>query len=457
MVKSMNQKVDEAFKGWKRKNPFSDRQIGYWTLKSWRNHSKKSLNDPLKKKQKEYARRMFLKFESAIKKNEAKNQAGGDVEVSINAVSMLLRKQNMGLPKKVFKDNRLAIKGVKPTKKDIEKLAKDIKKAFQTPTHNKGRIGVAVRGFKMYLKQNARMLNGLFGKMNKLMTGLYKGEKKKSDPDFQKKLKEIAESNPEIKTSSKLLAANWVQSTIIPKVATLAGLGAKVSVGSIVATKAAHAAGAVSIATAPSWIPWLAGVAVASLVTGFVFKRIVKKVNQIKGKGQGSSVAYDDLAADIYAGYSTPEAINKEYSSKLDEILTSNKDPDKMRDEILSLYKDFDDNVRPSIDKGVYLLGESEGSEEGAFLKRGENKDLPAFLKLKYLKDQYEAEDLLVEEIETNSEEISKMATDLLSGKTEISKEVLDALKDHSGVLNTKKANARRVANRYYRLSSTFR
>ena len=72
MVKSMNQKVDEAFKGWKRKNPFSDRQIGYWTLKSWRNHSKKSLNDPLKKKQKEYARRMFLKFESAIKKNEAK-------------------------------------------------------------------------------------------------------------------------------------------------------------------------------------------------------------------------------------------------------------------------------------------------------------------------------------------------------------------------------------------------
>ena len=153
----------------------------------------------------------------------------------------------------------------------------------------------------------------------------------------------------------------------------------------------------------------------------------------------------------------TPEAINKEYSSKLDEILTSNKDPDKMRDEILSLYKDFDDNVRPSIDKGVYLLGESEGSEEGAFLKRGENKDLPAFLKLKYLKDQYEAEDLLVEEFEANSEEISKMATDLLSGKTEISKEVLDALKDHSGVLNTKKANARRVANRYYRLSSTFR
>ena len=81
-----------------------------------------------------------------------------------------------------------------------------------------------------------------------------------------------------------------------------------------------------------------------------------------------------------------------------------------MRDEILALYKDFDDNVRPSIDKGrFHLLGESEGSEAGAFLKRGEEKDLHlAFLRLKYFKDQYEAEDMLVKEIEANSEEISK-------------------------------------------------
>ena len=457
MAKSMNQKVDEAFKGWKRKNPFSDRQIGYWTLKSWRNHSKKSLKDPIKKKQKEYARRMFQKFETAIKKDEAKKQESGDTKITRSEVSMLLRKQNMGLPKKVFKDNKLAIKGVEPTKKDVEKLAKDIKKAFATPTHNKGRIGVAVRGLNRFVKQNTRMLNELFGKMGRVMTDLYKGENKESDPEFQKKLREIAESNPEIKTTSKLLAANWTQSTIIPKVAALAGLGAKVSIGSLVAAKAAHAAGAVSTATAPTWVPWLAGVAVASLVTGFVFKRIVKKVNQVKGKDKGKSLAYDNLAADIYAGYSTPESINKEYSSKLDKILKSNKDPDKMRDEILALYKDFDDNVRPSIDKGVYLLGESEGSEAGAFLKRGEEKDLPAFLRLKYFKDQYEAEDMLVKEIEANSEEISKMACDLFSGKTKISKETLDALKNHSEVLNTKKASARRVAHRYYRLASTFR
>ena len=171
---------------------------------------------------------------------------------------------------------------------------------------------------------------------------------------------------------------------------------------------------------------------------------MLKKSIRSKGKDKGKSLAYDNLAADIYAGYSTPESINKEYSSKLDKILKSNKDPDKMRDEILALYKDFDDNVRPSIDKGVYLLGESEGSEAGAFLKRGEEKDLPAFLRLKYFKDQYEAEDMLVKEIEANSEEISKMACDLFSGKTKISKETLDALKNHSEVLNTKKASARR-------------
>ena len=49
------------------------------------------------------------------------------------------------------------------------------------------------------------------------------------------------------------------------------------------------------------------------------------------------------------------------------------------------------------------------------------------------------------------------MACDLFSGKTKISKETLDALKNHSEVLNTKKASARRVAHRYYRLASTFR
>ena len=454
MSKSMNQKVDQEFKKWKRKSPFSKRQIGYWTLKSWRNHSKKSLKDPLKKKQKEYARRMFQKFEEAIRKDEAKKQEGGTIKKS--EVSMLLRKQNMGLPKKVFQDNKLAIKGVEPTKEDVEKLSKDIKKAFSTPTHNSGRIGVAVRGFRTFLKQNARMLNEFFGKMGRVLRDKYKGkETVEQDPEFQKKIRESAESNPEIRTSAKLLAANWTQSTIIPKIAMLAGVGAKVSIGSIIATKAAHAAGAVSVASAPSWVPWLAGVAVASVLTGFVFRRIVKKVNEKKGEKKGVPQSYDTLAADIYAGYSTPEKVEKEYSSKLDKILKSNKDPKVIRDEILALYKDFDDNVRPSIDKGVYLLGESEGSSVGDFLKRGAEKELPAFLKLKYLKEQYEVEDLLVKEIESNSEEISKMATDLFSGKTKIPKETLEALKNHSDILSEKKASAVRVARRYY-LSSNF-
>lgn len=459
MAKSMNQKLDEAFKGWKGRSPSSNRDIGYWTLKSWRNHSKKSLKDPIKRKQKEYARRMFQKFEKAIQEDEAKKQESGEATISNSEVARLLKKPRLGLPKKVFKDNKFAITGVSPSKKDIENLGKDIKKLFQTPTHNKGRIGVFVRGQKMFLKQNARMLNEIFGKMGRVIKDLYKGEKREDDPEFQKKLREVAESNPEIKTTAKLLAANWTQSTIIPKVAALAGVGAKLSIGSLIATGTAHAAGAVSTNTAPSWVPWLTGVAVASLLTSYIFKKIVKKVNQVKGKDQEKSLAFDQMAADIYAGYSTPEKINKEYSKKLDKILEEGSDPEKMRDEILALYKEFDENVRPSIDKGVYLLGESEDSEAGAFLKRGADEEMPALLRLKYFKDQYEAEEMLVKEISGNSEEISDMACNLFSGETEVSKETLDAIKEHSEVLNTKKASAKKVASRYYyrNLASAFR
>ena len=53
---------------------------------------------------------MFQKFETAIKKDEAKKQESGDTKITRSEVSMLLRKQNMGLPKKVFKDNKLAHK-----------------------------------------------------------------------------------------------------------------------------------------------------------------------------------------------------------------------------------------------------------------------------------------------------------------------------------------------------------
>ena len=223
------------------------------------------------------------------RKTKRRSRESGDTKITRSEVSMLLRKQNMGLPKKVFKDNRLAIKGVEPTKKDVEKLAKDIKKAFATPTHNKGRIGVAVRGFNRFLKQNTRMLNELFGKMGRVMRDLYKGENKESDPEFQKKLREIAESNPEIKTTSKLLAANWTQSTIIPKSRLSQAWVRKLVLDLLSRRKQPRGWG--SINSNRSYLGSLAGsVAVASLVTGFVFKKIVKKVNQVKGKDQGVSL-----------------------------------------------------------------------------------------------------------------------------------------------------------------------
>ena len=128
------------------------------------------------------------------------------------------------------------------------------------------------------------MLNELFGKMGKVMTDLYKGEKREDDPEFQRsserslrvtlRLKLHLNYSPRIGLSlqsslKSRLSQGWVRKLVLDLLST---------------AKAAHAAGAVSTATAPTWVPWLAGVAVASLVTGFVFKRIVKKVNQVKGQ-----------------------------------------------------------------------------------------------------------------------------------------------------------------------------
>lgn len=452
--KTMNKKIDEAFKTWKGKNSFSKNQIGYWTLKAWRDLSPEDIKDPNKKNKKEYAQRMFKKFEEAILKDEEKerNTPKSDKPESSNqtleesAVVKLIDKKDYGLPKTFFKNNKLLIKGVKPTEKDVKKLASELESLFKTPGHQKGLVGSFIRGQKFFVKRNAKMMSDLIKDISSKF--------KKNDKNIEKKIKDAIDSNPEVQKNTKMLAANWTQSTLIPKVAVLLGFSGKLSIGAAIAAKASATAAAVSAApaagaaaagvsavTAPGWIPFLAGVGVSALVMGHVFKKIVKKVNESNDGKKG----YEALAADIYAGYATPESIEKEYKAKMDSILSAeNLDPAKKKEEILKLYEDFDTNVRPSIDKGLYLLGESEGSGTKDFLKRGAEGDMPVFLQLKHLKESYEADEIILNTLKEESSEISKEAESLFSGKKEVSKDVMDNIK---GFIDAgKKASADRVA-----------
>lgn len=240
--KTMNKKIDEAFKTWKGKNSFSDKQIGYWTLKAWRDLSPEDIKDPNKRNKKEYAQRMFKKFEEAILKDEEKekNTSNSDKPESSkntleeSAVVKLIDKKDYGLPKEFFKNNKLLIKGVKPTEKDVKKLASELESLFKTPGHQKGLVGSFIRGQKFFVKRNAKMMSDLFKNISSKF--------KKGDKDVEKKIKDAIDSNPEVQKNTKMLAANWTQSTIIPKTALLLGFSGKLSIGAAIAAKASSAA-----------------------------------------------------------------------------------------------------------------------------------------------------------------------------------------------------------------------
>jgi len=447
IAESMNQKIDSKFRTWKKKNPVTNREIGYWTLKSWKDHSQEALSDPLKKKQKEYAQSVFEKFQKAIEKDE-ENQEGQEEnsgEISSepmpdSEVAKLLKKKNLGLPGEVFNNNRLAIKGVNPKKKDVEKFAEEMKDAFKTETHDKGKVGQMARAGSTFVKTNRRMVGELVGSIKKLV--------KKEGAETPEEVKELIESNPEVRTTAKVTAANFLQGTVIPHTAALAGAAGTYSIGNAIASGVTAAAGASLVG--PGIAAYAAGVGVAAWVSGQATKAIGKGVNK---KKDSKVEAYDSLAADIYAGYITPEEINKEYSKRLEKIMGSDKDPKEMRDEILELWEDFDKNVRPSIDKGVYLRGEQEGADKKDYLKRGaEEEEAPILITLKMLKMQYEAGDLLADIMGEDCEEKAKDLEKILSGEQKIPDKTIKALQRHAESMGgSKKASASRVASRYLR------
>jgi len=153
--------------------------------------------------------------------------------------------------------------------------------------------------------------------------------------------------------------------------------------------------------------------------------------NTILGNKKDLPDSYDNLASDIYAGYATPESVEAEYNKKLDDIINDESlDPDKAREKILELYEDFDTNARPSIDKGLYQLGKTEGSGAFDFLKRGaeEKKGTPILIKLLKLKDQYDAQEQMAKIIEENSDEVSELLQKVLNGEEELPQDLMEGI-----------------------------
>ena len=426
--KSLNLQIDEKYKSWKGKNPNTGNDVGYWTVKGWKQITKKQLaKDSNKAKLKDYALKVFNEFAKALKgDSKSDSESNEDTKKIQNSIREMINKPNMGLPEKVFKDNKFTLDVEKPSRGDVKALAEDLREGFKTPGFQRGIIkqNIEVLGTDEWINRSAMMvarpIRALSAKLSE-------------DDDFKEAVRDAQESNPEVSGAAKNLAANWTQSTIAPMIVASATGVSGVSIGGGISSLVSAGLGAVGVGGAVATVCPI----IASAVVGAVMYKKLFHGRSKKAKGKLLSTnsdlpdSYDNLASDIYAGYATPESVEAEYNKKLDDIINDESlEPDQARDKILELYKEFDTEVRPSIDKGLYQLGQTEGSGKLDFLKRGaeDKKGTPVLIKLLKLKDQYDSQEQIAKIIEDEPDEIAEMIQKFLNGEEEIPPEIMAGL-----------------------------
>jgi hypothetical protein len=380
--KSLNQKIDEAFRGWKGKNPVTKNDVSYWTVKGWRQLSDKAIKeDKDKDRLKEYAEEVFKSFEDHIKgdmpKSKKKNKKLTSQEAQLKEIQKSIKdmvsRPNFGLPENVFKDNKLGLTIDAPSKEDVIKLSQDIKEMFKTPGFQRSAIAQNMTAFvidefsKRTLKMLSLPIEMLVGKVADL--GSILGSE--SAKSLSESMKETRESNPEVRRMQQNLAIYWTQSTFAVS-AQFISMGVTAKLGTAISASLGLGTSAVAgVAVAPTVCTLAVGAILYKTLlhsrTNFIGEGKSKLKSWFRKKtGLGDDLpdSYDNLAADIYTGYATPEGVEQEYTKKLEAILNDpSLDPLEARKKIIELYEDFDKNARPSIDKGLFLLGLADKGE----------------------------------------------------------------------------------------------
>lgn len=526
--KSLNLQIDEKFKTWKGTNPLTKNEVGYWTVKGWKQLSKKQVSeDKDKAKLQEYAIEVFKAFEEEItgkktkkkKKKKKKQTSQEKMQKEIQqSIKDMGTRPNFGLPDSVFKDNKMSIEIDTPSKEDVSKLAEDIKELFATPGYQRGALAqnVAAFGSDEYLKRTTKMVAAAAGPVVGVLAssvakvagaaGFDWGKNTdEAIKAYKQDLKENRESNPEVRRMQKNLATFWTQSMFSIGAGAATTTGVTATLGTAVATSlAAAGGGAVALAAAPALSLGIGAMSYKFLLhnrsgkVGQAKSWAKKKVKKMVGKEDDLPESYDNLAADIYAGYATPEGVEAEYKKKLDTILNDDSlDPTDARQKMLELYEDFDTNARPSIDKGLLLLGVADrgkgagdsdisklfdgvdfdmkdpkswagalsqvadkvkglNRDDLAFLKMGSGINDLSFLKIyetpphhlrlaadanptpiiqqiMQYKDMFDSQEQFADAIEANPEEFGKELQRVLAGDEEIPQEVQDFYKGDLG------------------------
>lgn len=162
---------------------------------------------------------------------------------------------------------------------------------------------------------------------------------------------------------------------------------------------------------------------------------------------------YQEFAEQIFIGIATPEKLEKEYNKKLDAIMDDDSlTYDEMKKKMVDVHKDFQDNVRPAIEKSLanikglddqswqdllpkwmgkgveYLKGVKTSNEESSFLFRYIEKDMTM---------------KMTEKLESSlkSGEFSSVFFNILKGEEKVNPQILEIIKSRPSLVKDIQAN----------------
>jgi hypothetical protein len=187
-----------------------------------------------------------------------------------------------------------------------------------------------------------------------------------------------------------------------------------------------------------------------SYAVGYIIVLAIWKVVDIKIPLENE---YQEIAEQIFIGVATPEKLEKEYNKKLDDIMDDDSlTYDEMKKKMVDVHKDFQDNVRPAIEKSLanikglddqswedllprwlgksvnYVKGLKTSSEQNSFLFRYIEKEMT-------IKIGERLEDSL------KSGEFGSVFFNILKGEEKVNPQILELIKSRPELIKDIQAN----------------
>jgi hypothetical protein len=428
--KPLYQQIEDKYsKKWRGENPISGKSVGFWTVKGWL-HSEDT-------KLKSYAEKMFRDFKKSVKLEEE----GAEIK-EVVLPSFI---DNGVLPISLIKENTAAFNiDIKQplSDKSFNYLTTEIRSSFRTQGYNRNfveqYVDKKIEGYKSIVKLLATPFIKFFANKKKDQ------ELQRMD-DLAEVLEESKKTDPSLKLATTSFAAGFAFESLMPTIAGMAkapaflqfftaeGLGSVLS--NAVSAKLPFAAKAVALKV-PLAVPFLGGSPiVAGLIAMGIGMVVAKGIAKLIFKNEHNE--YDEITVDVFRGDLTPEELEKEYNKRLDAILKKKIPREEMQKEIRALYEHFQEDVRPAIEKALYMAGKNvgKGTSGGSwdplkFLKTGADSSKPkAVVRMRRVLEQINMEKLVAKSI--ISKGFNETLTKTLRGEIEMDKNFLKGLQTY--------------------------